>query len=128
MSYIGPNELIYYDDENEGIHSGGFSVNSVMMKNKISPIKTVNKIGGGSTTSDNISDLFNDLVIPNWIYSHNALQKGGTREVNDDEDVEIIHEDIHDKLLGLMQDLTKNKVLKTKKQLLKKKRKTRKNN
>jgi hypothetical protein len=70
-SYIGPDELIYNNDGE--IHTGGFSVNSIMLKNGLSPITTLNhtninqmQIGG-----DKVSDLFNNLVVPNWSLSYN---------------------------------------------------------
>jgi hypothetical protein len=118
-SYIGPDELIYNNDGE--IHSGGFSVNSIMLKNGLSPIITlnnnnvnvnanVNQIGG-----DKVSDLFNNLVIPNWSLSYNykngVLYEGGAngvmyntnkkRTVEEDDD-EVMEEALHDKLLNLV--------------------------
>ena len=59
LDYIGANELIFNNDIKEGIHSGGFSVKSIMMKAGMSPIMTLNNqenhIGGGF---DKVSDLF----------------------------------------------------------------------
>jgi hypothetical protein len=117
MSYIGPNELIFYNSEEDGIHSGGFSVNSVMMKNKISPIMTLNNNQqlGGST---NISDLFNDLVIPNWAFSsiNNVTNIGGGKrnddsdsDDSDSDDDDVIHDDLHNKLLELMDESVKRR-------------------
>ena len=65
IDYIGAGELVFNTDKEAGIYSGGFSVNSAMMKAGLSPILTVNKPlqSGGSSK---VSDLFNDLVIPNW--------------------------------------------------------------
>jgi len=120
-SYIGPDELIYNNDGE--IHSGGFSVNSIMLKNGLSPIITlnnnnvnvnananVNQIGG-----EKVSDLFNNLVIPNWSLSYNykngVLYEGGAngvmyntnkkRTVEEDDD-EVMEEALHDKLLNLV--------------------------
>jgi hypothetical protein len=107
-SYIGPDELIYNNDENGNIHSGGFDVNSIMMKNGFSPIITLNnanadQIGG----AEKVSDLFNNLVIPNWALSYNYknLYGGGIgshrKEDLENED-DVITEDIHEKLLNLV--------------------------
>ena len=74
IDYIGANELVFNTDKEAGIYSGGFSINSIMMKSGLSPILTVNKplqSGGASQ----VSDLFKDLVIPNWALSYSM--KGG---------------------------------------------------
>jgi len=152
-SYIGPDELIYNNDGE--IHSGGFSVNSIMLKNGLSPIMTLNnnnintnqlQIGG-----EKVSDLFNNLVIPNWSLSYNykngIVYEGGTNVVynssnkNNDND-DIMEQDLHDKLLNLVKvDTTEIKqhssskktskknfkhAIKTKKNVTKKSIKTRK--
>jgi len=109
-SYIGPDELIYNNDGE--IHSGGFSVNSIMLKNGLSPIVTLNNninkdfIQNGR---EKVSDLFNNLVIPNWSLSYNykngPVYQGGANINNkrdeNDEDV-VIEEDLHEKLLNLV--------------------------
>ena len=104
LDYIGADELVFNSDMAGGIHSGGFSVKSIMMKAGMSPIMTVNnqQIGG----SNQVSDLFDNLVIPNWTLSYNNRMVGGKyKEVehneSDDED-EVIDDDLHDKLLELV--------------------------
>lgn len=106
-SYIGPDELIYNNDVNGNIHSSGFNVNSIMMKAGFSPIITLNEsnasqIGGAAQ----VSDLFNNLVIPNWSLSYNYKTLGGTRNMNnksnDEDNDEVIPEELHEKLLNLV--------------------------
>jgi hypothetical protein len=105
-SYIGPDELIFNNDANGNIYSGGFNVNSIMMKGGFSPIITLNasnasQIGG----AEKVSDLFNNLVVPNWSLSYNYKSSGGTRNMNNkynDDDDEIITEELHEKLLNLV--------------------------
>jgi hypothetical protein len=117
LDYIGADELVFNNDIEGGIHSGGFSVKSIMMKAGMSPIMTINnqQIGG----SDNVSDLFNDLVIPNWTLSYNNRIVGGKyKEVehnNNEEDDEVVDDDLHEKLLDLVKE--HNKVQKTKKKI-----------
>jgi hypothetical protein len=122
IQYIGPEELIYNSDVDNNIYSGGFSVKSIMMKNGFSPIMTFNnnpQMGGS-----NVSDLFNDLVVPNWALSYNNRIIGGKyNEVeHKNENEEYIDDDLHDKLLALVEEheITKNK------KNIKKKRETRK--
>ena len=126
MSYIGANDLVFNNNKVDGIFGGGFSVNSIMMKNGISPIMTLNgnNMQGGST--GNVSDIFSGLAIPAYAYHNNNGQNGGYKhnsyksEDNDSED-DVIDDDLHDKLLGLVKEhesrLTQNerKMKKTRK-------------
>ena len=124
--YIGPDELIYNNDGE--IQSGGFSVNSIMLKNGLSPIMTLNhnNINNMQVGGDKVSDLFDNLVIPNWSLSYNykngPLYEGGNNFVHKNKDHihnnhdnnnndnntdntdndEIIEEELHEKLLNLV--------------------------
>ena len=93
-------------------NGGGFSVNSLMMKAGISPIQTLNTgiIGGDS---NKVSDLFNNLVIPNWTLSYNSPDKvidtsmiGGNTKTktkpDTDDDDDVIHDDLFNKLFELV--------------------------
>ena len=121
MSYLGAGDLIFNNDEDGDIHTGGFSVKSIMRKSGISPIKTLNlnQLGGSSQ----VSDLFSsDLVVPNWAYSLD-LMNGGNKNYNyhsSDEEDDPIDDDLHNKLLDLVKvhenELKKN-IKKTKKHM-----------
>jgi len=97
-----PGELIFYNDEKGNIHSGGFSVKSMMMKNGMSPIITLNepykKQNGGT---DMVSDLFDNIVVPNWALYLPTQSAGSSRKEEEDDD-DIIDDDLHDKLLELV--------------------------
>ena len=105
MSYIGGDELIFYTDNNE-IYSGGFNVNSIMMKSGIPPFSTLNK--DNNQTGGNVSDLFKDLVVPSWLLSQGNIFNGvggGSNKNNNqdsDSDADIIDDDLHNKLLDLV--------------------------
>jgi hypothetical protein len=105
INYIGSDELVFNNDTDLGIHSGGFGVNSIMLKAGMSPIMTVNsdQLGG---TNEKVSDLFNNLVIPNWTLSYNNRLTGGKykdieKKINDSDD-DVIEDDLHEKLLDLV--------------------------
>ena len=125
IDYIGADELVFNTDKEAGIYSGGFSVNSIMMKAGLSPILTVNKPlqSGGSTK---VSDLFNDLVIPNWALSYSMIggeYKDESSDSGSDSDSDI-DDDLHDKLLDLVKEhdiKTAQEKKKTRKQRLVKK-------
>ena len=107
INYIGGDELVFNSDESGGINSGGFSVNSIMMKAGMSPIMTLNTQQTGGT--NNVSDLFNNLVIPNWTLTYNDRIVGGSnkdlRDNNDsDSEDDVIDNDLHDKLLDLVRE------------------------
>ena len=105
MSYIGPDELIFNTDEKNGIYGGGFNVKSIMMKNGISPIMTLNtdNIHG---EPKKVSDLFDSLVVPNWVLSyHNKIGgKPVEKYENDSDEDDVIDDDLHDKLIGLVKE------------------------
>jgi hypothetical protein len=130
ISGISANDLIFNMDKDGGIYSGGFSVNSIMMKAGMSPIMTINtgQYGG----SNNVSDLFNDLVIPNWAITYNNKTGGGTYKDNDSDNDsdDDIDDDLHDKLLELVKEhdnkLKKENKRKTRKQIINKNGGTRK--
>lgn len=107
LDYIGANELVFNNDTNLGIHSGGFSVKSIMLKNGMSPIMTINTDQTGGR-NDKVSDLFNDLVVPNWALSYNTRIAGGKyKEVEHDEsdsEDDIIDDELHEKLLELVKE------------------------
>lgn len=106
MSNLGPEEFIYTNNPQEGIHSGGFSVKSMMMKEGMSPIMTLNTSEPNQTGgSPQVSDLFDNLVVPSWVLSYN--QSGGEikkQHMDNDSDSEddVIDDDLHDKLLDLV--------------------------
>jgi hypothetical protein len=103
MSDLDANDLVFNNNNDEGIHTGGFGVNSILMKKGLVPIISVkkdNKKGGSSQ----VSDLFGDLVIPNWTLAYDSVNQIGGKifnAYNSDED-DILDEDLHDKLIGLV--------------------------
>jgi len=133
MSYIGASDLVF--NNKDGIYSGGFNVQSIMMKGGISPIMTINNGQNGGSVSK-VSDLFQGLVVPAFAYHNNfqsGMQSGGKHNnykkyESDDED-DVINDDLHDKLLNLMSeydDKLKHKRKNTRKNSINKKNNTKK--
>ena len=122
INYIGGDELVF--NAEHGITSCGFSVNSAMLKSGLSPILTVNK-PLQSGVSAQVSDLFNNLAIPNWALSYNM---SGGEYKEEDSDSDEISEDLHDTLLALVkEDNIKRKKKKTRKYKVSGKKTTRRN-
>jgi hypothetical protein len=120
MSTIGANEFVFYKDDEGDIYSGGFRVNSILMKQGFSPMTTLNsansQMGGDSNNTGNVSDLFNDLVVPNWALAFPFKQSGGDykQEKNmnkkeEDDENDVLDEDIHTKLLSMLQPTSEMK-------------------
>ena len=119
-NYIGADELVFNNDKELGIYSGGFSVKSIMMKAGMSPIMTMNHNNiihkGGTSEIEKVSDLFNDLVVPNWALSYNDRIMGGKYNEDDhhkkhsdndseeDEEDDVVTDDLHEKLLDLVRE------------------------
>ena len=109
MSYIGGDDLVFYKDSNNNTYSGGFSVNSIMMKSGISPFTTLNNPNNiNEQSGGNVSDLFKNLVVPTWLVSQENKIIGGSKHMknhdedsDDDDDTEIISDELYDKLLNL---------------------------
>ena len=87
----------YDNNDNNTITSGGFSVNSIMLKMGLSPLATLNKQSGGA----NVSDMFSGVVVPNWAFTHD-MTKSIYKEAEADYDDDVVHDDIYDKLLDLV--------------------------
>jgi hypothetical protein len=115
---IGGNEMVF-SINSDGACSGGFNVNSIMMKSGMSPITTLQSQSGG----DNVSDLFGgNLVIPSWLLSYTTMNGGGGnkgKHKDDDSDDECIDDKLYETLLDLVREPlhklnNSNKVARTK--------------
>ena len=105
MSNIDGDDLVFYSDSDNQIYSGGFNVNSIMMKAGISPFKTLNKINTQTGGTGDVANIFKDLIVPSWLMSQDNIFRGGskhTKNDDDSEDDEVISDELHDKLLELV--------------------------
>ena len=129
MSFFQPSDLIFYKKDGQ-IMSGGYSIDSILLKEGISPMTTLNTNTqqGGST----VSSLFENLAIPAGLFftnQHGAFKKTQF-DADDIKEHSTLSEDIHDKLFAMVEMQTQNKKKYTKKrkekELLQKKKKTKK--
>lgn len=152
MSNLTSDDLIFYKDDEEKIYSGGFSVNSIMLKRGFSPIMSIqtnkNEDLTNIDTDHKVSNLFSDLVVPNWaIYypegntkifidhnidsfdNHNNFKKEKYHnELNDESDDECIDDDLYEKLLKIaLVDENEIKKMKRKNKKTKRNNKTKRN-
>jgi hypothetical protein len=100
------NDLIFYK-EGDQIKSVGYSINSILLQNGMSPMKTFNtskQIGG-----DNISSDFEELAVPSGLSyisqkkSSSELFSGGSLKPNPTDQRDVLSDDIYDKLFGLVE-------------------------
>jgi len=114
MSYISAEDLLFYKEDGK-IMSGGFNVGSIMMKNGISPMNTM----GGSNEkekekSKEIGEIFDNLAIPAGLLYQSYSTTGGYRKFDfinelDEPRENILDEDIHEKLVKLIEYIPPNK-------------------
>lgn len=105
MSYFSPNDLVFYK-ENDQIMSGGYLINSILLKQGISPMTTLNQQGGDNNNNDNnkVSSIFENLAVPaGLLYSHskgNSIQQlnDSSNDNNKQKNI-VLDDDIHDEFI-----------------------------
>lgn len=115
MAEISADDLVFYTDGDKGVYSGGYSIDSILMKSGISPIMTVRRGGGGAANADAsatdvATSLFGDLVVPNWALTVPAKGGGSDKytvatvatSIFDDDATDP--ETLYEKLLALASD------------------------
>lgn len=100
------------------IQTAGFSVNSILMQ-KGQPLLITKNSAIYKGGAKNVSDLFKDLAVPAGIAQFNKIQIGGNIEESNFNNDKIISEDLHDKLLKMVEVSNINNSKKTRKPKLK---------
>jgi hypothetical protein len=97
MSLLTENDLVFSETGNGVINGGGFNVTSIL---KNSNIPILNNIfhGGAHDANEEMYKIFQHLSIPRGIMSINVIYPDA-KNVND----EVIPEDIHSKLLKMVE-------------------------
>jgi hypothetical protein len=115
-------DLIFYKNDNGNIMSGGYNVESHMLRNGISPMRTLNlEQNGGIKSKDKkdakVSNEFENLAVPAGLYYISQPQTKNITQHNYDKEHTPLSDDIFDKLYEIIDYNDKNK-RKTKKQNL----------
>ena len=95
MSTLSPEDLVYYEKDGK-IMSGGYAIESLLMKGKIPPMSTSNTHGqkGG-----NVSSIFKNMAVPAGLL---LLQQEVKNKQYNYKNNNHIEDSLHDKLLDLI--------------------------
>jgi hypothetical protein len=75
MSNLSADDLVFYE-EGGNIMSGGYLIDSILMKQGISPMTTLNQRGGLNNNGEHVSNIFENLAVPaGLLYTY---KKGGS--------------------------------------------------
>lgn len=110
---FGPDDLLFYKEkqgENDIIMSGGYSVDSYLLKNGISPIQTFNTLEGQNINDKDqiggkqVSSIFENLAVPAGLYFDNQKpvqdMSGGARKTMDHK---MLPDNIFDEFMRLIE-------------------------
>jgi len=117
MSHISTNDLVFYQNDDGKIMSGGFSIDSLLLNKGGSPMYTITKGGGDS------NNIFDGFVVPTGLLYQQPNKQNKKQFFNYDEhsnnneflkrgggNSDVLPEDLHTLLLGMIEnDRSKNK-------------------
>jgi hypothetical protein len=120
MSYFSGEDLIFYKDPDSGnIMSGGYSIQSILLKDNMSPMTTLNlqhgqygQYGGvNGDVNDKVSNIFDNLAVPAGLFYTPQKGSGINNNNNNNEysNASTLDDDIHDQLFKLIQVNKSNK-------------------
>lgn len=106
MSHFSGHDLVFYQEDGK-IMSGGYLIDSILLKQGISPMTTLNQ-SGGINTNNKVSNIFENLAVPaGLMYTYKKgssiddnSQKGGlnqNKNTNKNTNIDLSDE-IHDEL------------------------------
>ena len=123
-SIFEEDDMVYNKSDGK-IHSAGFTIDSILMQKGEPALITRNS--GSQTGGGNFSDLFKDLAVPAGLAQFTRKQLGGEAhdsKIQNTKDPEPIGDDIHEKLLKMVEVEGGTKIRKTRRTNLEKKNKT----
>jgi len=105
MSHFTGEDLIFYKDSTNGkIMSGGYLIDSIMLKNGISPMNTYHYKGGfkdADVDEDKVSSIFENLAVPAGLFYMN--ERTPISDSCDYQSCEPLSDDLHESLLALVE-------------------------
>jgi len=115
MSHFSGEDLIFYKDTTNGqIMSGGYLIDSIMLKNGVSPMTTYHYKGGfKDKEDDNVSSIFDNLAVPAGLFYMN--ERTPIIDSCEFQHVEPLSDDIHERLLAFVEVSVKKPKVQSKK-------------
>jgi hypothetical protein len=98
---MNDDDFVFNKSSDGKISSAGFTIDSILMQKGQPALLTRN--GGHIQTGGNVSDLFKDLAVPAGLVSFTPKQIGGNLHTNIVNNDVVIPEDIHEKLLKMVE-------------------------
>lgn len=100
---VTPEDLIFYKEGNK-IYSGGFQVNSILLKQGLPALQQAGN--RDSSKTEKVSDLFADFAVPSGLLYLPNNNLFSCTKINEKEDLETnsedyLSEDIYDTLMNL---------------------------
>jgi hypothetical protein len=131
MKHLSANDMIFYKEDGK-MMSGGFSVESLLLKNGKSPIKTLNGNGQEGGDDNSVAGIFKNMAVPSTLLYQPNREKtldlfdyekleGGNKKTDD-----VLPEDIHEKFMKMIEVNGSGKTVVERK--TRKQRRARKNN
>lgn len=122
MSTLLQNDLIFYKNTEGSIMSGGYNVESHMLQNGISPMKTLNVNQNGGK-EDKVSSSFKNMAVPAGLYyitqqNPNSKNNKNKEQLNYSKEYKELPDNIFDSLYEMIKYDDKKK-RKTKKHIVK---------
>jgi len=107
MSQFSAEDMIFYKN-NDLIMSGGFSVESVLLKNGNSPMYTNNSLNGGDGTRDKVSDIFKNYAVPAGLFYQQNKEKSLAlfnyeKMEENPREIPVIPHNIHDTFMNMLE-------------------------
>jgi len=103
MSHFSGDDLVFYKEDDK-IMSGGYLIDSILLKQGLSPMTTLNQSGGTNSTNNKVSNIFENLAVPaglmytykkGSVINNSEYQEGGAYSKKNI----YLEDEIHDELL-----------------------------
>lgn len=98
---MNDDDFVFNKSSDGKISSAGFTIDSILMQKGQPALLTRN--GGSVQNGGNVSDLFKDLAVPAGLVSFTPKQRGGNMHTNIVNNDDVISDDIHEKLLKMVE-------------------------